>query len=51
MLKIIDRQAKLLGLDAPTKSELTGKDGVLCSGAFVLPLALGMDAWGAGAAD
>jgi DNA-binding CsgD family transcriptional regulator len=26
-LKISDRRAKLLGLDAPTKQELTGKDG------------------------
>lgn len=27
MLRVMERRAKLLGLDAPTRSEVTGKDG------------------------
>jgi len=27
ILRIMERRAKLLGLDAPTRTELTGKDG------------------------
>ena len=30
--KLLDRRAKLLGTDAPSKSEVTGKDGAALSG-------------------
>lgn len=39
VLKAAERRAKLLGLDAPTKSEVSGKDGQpLIAGVFAIPL-------------
>lgn len=35
-LRIQDRRAKLLGLDAPTKQEVTGKDGEALQGPSVM---------------
>lgn len=37
VIRIMDRRAKYLGLDAPEKSELTGKDGAPLNGAIFLP--------------
>lgn len=34
-LKISERRAKLLGLDAPTKQEVTGKDGAPVAGPII----------------
>lgn len=37
-LKVMDRRAKYLGLDAPSKSEITGKDGEpLAQSVFAIP--------------
>lgn len=49
VLKIMERRAKLFGMDAPTKSELTGKDGeALGSGVFAMPMrALTVEEWSA----
>lgn len=47
-LKVQERRAKLLGLDAPTKAELTGKDGAPIGPAatFAVPLsALPQEDW------
>jgi len=47
ILKAIDRKAKLLGIDAPKRSELTGKDGGPLIGLGDL-LAMGFDSNGPG---
>lgn len=47
-MKIMERKSKLLGLDAPEKKELTGKDGVdliPSSGVLVVPSAMDAESW------
>lgn len=50
-LKVMERRAKLLGLDAATKSELSGPDGKpLSVGVFAVPMAsVERDEWAANA--
>ena len=51
-MKIMERRAKLLGLDAPAKQEHTGKDGSsLIGGAFILPGVLTPEEWEAAASE
>lgn len=46
-LRVMDRRAKYLGLDAPSKSEITGKDGEAL-GVFAMPMrALTPEEWAA----
>lgn len=51
-MKIMERRAKLLGLDAPAKVEATGRDGApLMGGAFVIPGVLSPEEWDKAAAE
>ncbi len=51
-MKIMERRAKILGMDAPEKKELTGKDGQpLSGGTFVLPAVMTPEEWEAKAAE
>jgi hypothetical protein len=52
-MKIMERRAKLLGLDAATKSELSGPDGgPLAMGVFAVPFEqVTRDAWAAKAVE
>lgn len=50
VLKAADRRAKLLGLDAPTKSELSGPNGApIQAGVIAVPMQLPIDDWAAAA--
>lgn len=53
LIKVSERRAKLLGLDAPTRAELTGKDGQpFVAGVFAIPQpAKDADVWAAQAQE
>lgn len=47
-MKLMERRARLLGLDAPEKRELTGKDGselIPTSGVLVVPASMDAEEW------
>lgn len=51
-MQIMNRRARYLGLDAPEKREVTGKDGApLQAGVMIVPAPIEPDVWAAGAAE